>query len=90
MRNGYLVRIHRETILHILVPLVETLPFCTLANPHSSIDVAWIYTVGKGLLAATGSPACYSAYRINSVASDFQWRVIYCELDQISIGFSLI
>jgi len=32
------------------VPLVETLPFCTLADPRSSIDVAWIYMVGKGLL----------------------------------------
>ena len=50
------------TILHILVLLVETLPFCTLADPCSSIDVAWIYMVGKGLLAAIGSPACYLAY----------------------------
>jgi len=38
------------------VPLVEIL---TLADSRSSIDAAWIYMVGKSLLAATGSPALY-------------------------------
>jgi len=54
--------ISHQSHLNPPVPLVETLPFCTLAGPRSSIDVAWIYMVGKGLLAATGSPACYLAY----------------------------
>jgi len=32
------------------VPLVETLPFYTLADSCSSIGVSWIYMIGKGLL----------------------------------------
>ena len=49
MRRIWLIqcKFSKFTIFHILVPLVETLPFCTFADPRSSIDVAWIYMVGK-------------------------------------------